>query len=218
MIADDDLAGVEGRREQALEIFVRIDLPLVRDDGRAEPQNRGGVVGGRVVIGDGAADGAAMTHLRIADAFGELGKRRDGAAHLSAGCYLGVGRCGTDDERAALAPDALQRRDTAEIDQCRRFGEPLLERWDQRLAARNDGSVRARESARRIGDGGWAHIAETVHAVSFPYFVIASGRVRGSVQPPHPFPSPARGEGHCASPRRKRQFRRPFAPCGRRTG
>ena len=39
--------------------------------------DRGRVVGGRIVVGDRAADGAAVTHLRVADVLRESRERRD---------------------------------------------------------------------------------------------------------------------------------------------
>ena len=94
-----------------------------------------------------------MADLGIADAVGELGKRRDGFAHLLARRHLRMGGCGADDERAVLPADALQLSDAAEIDEHGRLGKPLLHRRDQRVAARESRCVRRGERLRGGGDG-----------------------------------------------------------------
>ena len=48
------------------------------------PTHRGRVVGGRIVVGDRAADRAAVAHLRVADVLGELRERRDRLLRTSA--------------------------------------------------------------------------------------------------------------------------------------
>ena len=60
----DDLAVLKRGREQALEEIVRSDRALVGLDGRAERQHRGRIVRGGVVVGDRAADRAAIAHRR----------------------------------------------------------------------------------------------------------------------------------------------------------
>src|SRR4030095_7891807 len=77
----DDLAGFEGGLEQALEEIVGRDLAFVCDDGGAEADQPGRGVGGRIVVGDRAADGAAVADLRIADAVSEHGEGGDRTLH-----------------------------------------------------------------------------------------------------------------------------------------
>ena len=54
-------------REHALEEVIRLDRAPVRLDRRAERQHRGRIVGGRIVVGEAAADRAAMAHRLVAD-------------------------------------------------------------------------------------------------------------------------------------------------------
>ncbi len=41
-----------------------------------EREQRGGIIGGRIGVGDAAADGAHVAHLHIADAAGGFGQQR----------------------------------------------------------------------------------------------------------------------------------------------
>ena len=102
----DDLAGAERGLEQALEEVLRGDLALVGDDGRAQRQGRRRIIGGRIVIGDRAADRAAIAHRRIADALGERGQGGNRLMDRGAGRDLGMARHRADDDRVALAADA----------------------------------------------------------------------------------------------------------------
>ena len=63
------------------EELVSGNLPLVGVHDGAEPQYGSGIVGRGIVVGDRAAERAAIAHLRIADRFGEFGERRNGLAH-----------------------------------------------------------------------------------------------------------------------------------------
>jgi hypothetical protein len=67
----DDLVVRDGS-EQAVKIIVRGDRPLVRLQGGAESERRSGVIGRRIVVGERAADGAAIAHMRVADALRDL--------------------------------------------------------------------------------------------------------------------------------------------------
>ena len=77
----DDFGRLERGREHAGEEIVGLDAALVGDDGGAEAEAGGRIIGVRIVIGDRAADGAAMAHRRIADHAGELGQHRDRLLH-----------------------------------------------------------------------------------------------------------------------------------------
>src|SRR6266851_2339979 len=73
----DDLAGLQGGLEHAGEEIVAGDLALVGGDGGAQRDDGAGIVGGGIVIGDRAADRAAIAYLRVADTVGEVGEGRD---------------------------------------------------------------------------------------------------------------------------------------------
>ncbi len=75
-------------------------LALVGDDGGAEPEAGGRIVGVRVVVGDRAADGAAVAHRRIADHAGELGDHRHGLLHHRRGVHVDMAGHRADGERA----------------------------------------------------------------------------------------------------------------------
>ena len=76
--------------EHALEELVGVNAPLVGDDGGAEPQHAGRIIGVGVVVGDRAADGAAMAHGGIPDLAGEVGQRRNILLHHRRGRDLDV--------------------------------------------------------------------------------------------------------------------------------
>ncbi len=75
--------------------------------GRAEAERRRRIVGVRIVVGDRAADGAAVAHRRIADHAGELRRAPEWLCcttgeFATSACL----RHGADHERAALQFDA----------------------------------------------------------------------------------------------------------------
>src|ERR1043166_7557723 len=72
----DDLVVLERGFEQAFEEIIGRDAALGGDDGRAEAEAGGGVIGVRVVVGNRAAERAHVAHVRVADHFGQLGERR----------------------------------------------------------------------------------------------------------------------------------------------
>ena len=80
----DQLALAQRRLEQALEEAVGGVLAGVGGDGGVERHDRRRIVRRRIVVGDRAADRAAIAHLRIADMAGEIGQRRDGRSSTSA--------------------------------------------------------------------------------------------------------------------------------------
>ena len=71
--AQDEFTWLEGRREQAREEGGGRNFATIRDDGGIEAHHRRRIVGGRVIVGDGAANGAAVAHQRVADATGQIG-------------------------------------------------------------------------------------------------------------------------------------------------
>ena len=66
---------------------------------------------------------------------GERGKRRNGGIHDVARRDIGVARHRADDDRVALATNARELGEAAEVDQRGGRSEPLLHRRDQRHAA-----------------------------------------------------------------------------------
>ena len=77
----DDLALLQRGGEQAGEEILRRERALVGVDGGAEGQHGGRIIGGGIVVGERAADGAHLAHGRIADHAGKRGERRDGLLH-----------------------------------------------------------------------------------------------------------------------------------------
>ncbi len=93
------------------------------------------VVVARIAVGAVAADGAAVTHLRIGDL--RRGFRQDraflgkqvGAQHLV------LGRAGADHDRIAVFADAAQTVDAVDIDEMRRLGQAQFHHRYQTVAA-----------------------------------------------------------------------------------
>ena len=111
--AGDDLAVFQrGGKEAGEEILGRERAP-VGVDGGAERQRRGRIVGGRIVVGQRAADGAHLAHGRIADRAGELGKRGNRLPDRRRGVDLGMGRGGADGR------PRRQRRRCPSVRRCR---------------------------------------------------------------------------------------------------
>ena len=85
-------------------------------DGRAEGERGGGIVGGGIVIGERAAERAAVADGGIADHAGERGERRDGlrtASEAATSAWVTA---------APMVPfagggDALQLGEPADVDQ-----------------------------------------------------------------------------------------------------
>ena len=159
--ARDDLAFFQRGGEHALEIVIRRDLAAVRHHRRAGPQHPRRIAGGRVVVGDGAADGATIAHRRITDPARQRGQRgvvlgrlfRDG----------GMGGGGPDGKAVIAKADALHLGNPGQGDEKRRRGKPLLHRGRQGLPARKGLRPLGRQRLDRIGDGGGFHEIEVVH-------------------------------------------------------
>ena len=98
-----------------------------------------------------------MPRLRtggIADAAGERSERRDSGLHDRAVGDIGVARHGADLERVAVAADADELADLAQIDERGRRGEALFHRRKERLPAREQFGVLVLEIRERPGDAG----------------------------------------------------------------
>ena len=128
-------AGCKRRLEQPGEEIVAGNAALVGDDRGAKAQHRGRIVGGGVGIGDGAADGAAIAHQRIADAAGQRRERRDRLPDHVGTRDIVVARHGADRERGAVALDAGDAFERGKIDDVRILRQTQLERRQQAHAA-----------------------------------------------------------------------------------
>ncbi len=133
--AGEDLALSERGLEQPEEEIVGGDLALAGLQDGAQRHHRRRIVGRRVGVGDRAADGPAVAHLRIADAIGQAGEGRDRLPHQRRGGHVGVAGHGADPQGPAVPPDAGQGLDPGEVDQQGRARQPLLDRRQQRHAA-----------------------------------------------------------------------------------
>ena len=92
------------------------------------PRSAGRVVGVGIVVGDRAADGAAMADCGIADRAGEVGQGRDVLLDHRRVRDVDVRRHRADDERAALELDAGQTLDLATDRRCA-SGRPAAASW-----------------------------------------------------------------------------------------
>ena len=164
----DDLVRLQRGLEQALEEFVGGDPPLVGDDGGAEAQRGRRVVGIGIVVGERAADRAAMAHRRIADHAGKLRQRRQRSPARPAS---------SRPRRACvMAPMVSERpfismpvkpstfgRSTMLL----RPGEPKLHRRDERVPAGEElGFLLLGQQVGRLPDRSRAVVFECVHLTS----------------------------------------------------
>eukprot|EP00043_Microstomoeca_roanoka_P002426 m.38320 g.38320 ORF g.38320 m.38320 type:complete len:1021 (-) comp11478_c0_seq1:708-3770(-) len=157
----DDLALVERSGEHPLEEVVRRDLALVGDDGRARGQRRRGVAGRRVVIGQRAADRAAVAHHRVADLAGQFRQRRVIGGGVPRHDRMRRGRA--DDQHVAVAADAFQRVDPGQRNQRRGRVQALFHRGQQGHAARERLRLVAAERGDRVFDRGGFDEVEIIH-------------------------------------------------------
>ena len=101
----DDLVAAERGLEHAGEEVVGRDLALVGAHGGPQRQQRARIVGGRVVVADRAADGAAVAHLRVADQLGQRRQRRDHPLDHGRARHVGMPGHRTDGDAAGLLLD-----------------------------------------------------------------------------------------------------------------
>jgi hypothetical protein len=130
----DDFVFRQGAFEEALEEAVGVVLAALGMDGGPQRDEGGGVVGRRVRVGDGAAEGAAVAHLGVADIARQRGQGGDRSLHLCGRRDLGVGGRRADHQRIAFAPNALKLRDARQGDELGREGEVELHHGEQALA------------------------------------------------------------------------------------
>ncbi len=104
--AGDQFARLERGREHPHKEIIGGNCAFFGVDGGAETEDGGGIIGGRIGIGERAADGAAIADVRIADAAGEMGKRGERAADVSGCRHIGVARHGADRDFASSDGDS----------------------------------------------------------------------------------------------------------------
>ena len=131
----DDLAGFQRGAEHAEKEIICGDLALRRVDRRAEGQQGAWVAGGRVIVGDRAADRAHCPHLLVADMGGQVGQRRDRCLDFGAVGHIEVAGHRSDHQGIAVAADAAQFLDRAEVGKLSWIRQAQLHRGEQRLAA-----------------------------------------------------------------------------------
>ena len=99
-------------------------------------EHGGRIVGGGIVVGDRAADRAAVAHRRIADHAGELGERRDRLLHHRRIRDLGMARHRADRRASGPCSSMPDRPSTlAEVDEVGRLTRAAASSSGQRLAA-----------------------------------------------------------------------------------
>jgi hypothetical protein len=112
-------------------------LALGRCDTVAPGRDGRRIVGGRVVVGDGAADGAAVADLRVADEVGEAGEGGDLRLHTSASAATAA--CGVMPPTTRPASSRMpQVLDAAEVDDVGGLGQALLQVGIRVMAAGHD--------------------------------------------------------------------------------
>src|SRR4029079_15346603 len=98
----DDFAGLESSLVHAFEELIGCDLAFVGVDRRTQAQHPCRIVSRRIVVGDGATEGAEVTNHPVADLASESGERGDGFLDF-AGCGdIRVARHRADGERASV--------------------------------------------------------------------------------------------------------------------
>ena len=95
----------------------------------------------RIAIGDIAADGAKIPHLRVGNLQRRFADNRGCRGQHVAGNQLVLRGHRADGHSSTIDSDAFQRVDTAKIDQMADIAEPLLHHRDQAVPAGNDARV-----------------------------------------------------------------------------
>ncbi len=161
----EDLALAHRRGEQVDEELARLDraLPLLRlqVQRRVERLDHRRQVGAGVGVGEVAADGAAVAHLRIADLGRRLGHDRARLLeHVGRG-ELGVGGERADAHARSRALDAGELLDAADVDQVGGLRQPQLHHRQQAVAAGEELGVLLRaQEVERLSDARGAVIVE----------------------------------------------------------
>ena len=85
-------------------------------------------------MGDGATDGAAVTHLRVAHVAGGVGQQRHVLGQQRAVLHIHVPGEGTDGDVVAGIADVRQVGDTTDVDQHAGLGDAQLHHRQQAVA------------------------------------------------------------------------------------
>ena len=107
----------QGSCEHALEEIISRDLALIGVDGGAKAEHRRRVISRRVVVGNRAANRAAIAHLHIANMRSHVGQSRNGRLHFRAIGDFHMPRQRADDDGIAFAANALHLRNAGQIHQ-----------------------------------------------------------------------------------------------------
>ena len=110
---------------------------LGRHSGAQSGQHRR-PIGGRVGMGQVAADGAPVAHGRITDAAGRLGQEAVGPLHVGRRGDLGVGSQRADVDGVAADGDAFDVGDTTDVDHHFRPGQSKAHQRDETVASGQD--------------------------------------------------------------------------------
>ena len=152
---DEQLVGGEGGLEERLEEVDGGDLaPAARTLGHQrapQGQDRRGEIRGGIAMGQGAAQRAPMTHLRVAHLVGGVGKERDLLLQQRRRLELMVTGQRTDGDLSVPLLYIGAVRDAADVDQHRRGRQPQLHQGQQRVATGEDLGVLAVLGEQRHG-------------------------------------------------------------------
>jgi hypothetical protein len=136
---DQELVGPQDRLQEAREELGGGDLAApgraLGHDGAAQGQDGGGQVGGRVAVGQRAAQGAAVADLGVADEAGHMGQERHLRLQHVGGLQLPVPGEGADGHLVALLADVGEVGEPADVDDHGRRGQPQPHQRQQRVAA-----------------------------------------------------------------------------------
>jgi hypothetical protein len=138
--ADEQLAGLDGRRERSEEEVRGRDRALAalpaHEQAPVERRHRRRELRGRVRVGEAAADRAARANRGVRDVAGRLGHQRHALAHerVALDAPLAHHRAEADAPVPGLL-DRVEPRHPVQIDHHRRLGHPHVEHRNQALAA-----------------------------------------------------------------------------------
>ena len=113
MISSGARSTVNRPWKKSLAFTMRAALRLLEVDLRVEREHRRRVVGGRIGVGQAAAERAAIADLRIADLGRGLGDDGTALAQQRRASHVVVRRARADLDRAVLLADAREARDPA---------------------------------------------------------------------------------------------------------
>ena len=134
----DDLVVPERCFEHVGEEIVGRDLAAVGDDRGAETDEPGRIVCRGIVVGDGAAQRAAVSHLGIPDCLRQIRESGDAIPYELRGGDVGMTRHSADHDRPVFLRDPGERSDAVDVDQHIGTCQTQLHRRQQRHTAGND--------------------------------------------------------------------------------